>query len=112
MYRPDDGGISRTDVKLLPEFWGCRYGAEVKQGLVDYLFAHTDCQAIEGTPNIKNHASIKMQEAVGAVRIGQNTFRFPESMASFTTPVHHYIYHVFRQDWEANRCEEYLESDN
>jgi len=62
---PDDGGISMTDVKLLPEFWGCGYGTEIKQGLVDYLFTHTSCKTIRATPNLKNIASQKMQEAVG-----------------------------------------------
>ena len=103
MILPDEEGVSRTDVKLLPEFWGHKYGVEIKQALVDYLFAHTACLAVEGTPNVDNIASIRMQEAVGAVPVGEDTFRFPESMAEFTTPVHHYIYHVLRDDWERLR---------
>lgn len=103
MMLPDEEGISRTDVKLLPAFWGHKYGVEVKQALVDYLFLHTDCEAVEGTPNVANIASIKMQEAVGAVRVGEDTFRFPKAKAAFTTPVHHYIYHVFRSTWLRRR---------
>jgi RimJ/RimL family protein N-acetyltransferase len=76
---------------------------EIKQALVDYLFTHTTCLAVEGTPNVANVASIKMQEAVGAVRVGEETHRFPESMAETTAPVHHYIYHVLRPDWERLR---------
>ncbi|UCG25526.1 MAG: GNAT family N-acetyltransferase [Chloroflexota bacterium] len=103
MILPDEDGVSRTDVKLLPEFWGYKYGVEIKQALVDYLFKHTSCLAVEGTPNVNNIASIQMQEAVGAVRVGEDTYRFPESMAEFTAPVHNYIYQVLRSDWERRR---------
>lgn len=104
MILPDDDGVSRTDVKLLPEFWGHKYGVEIKQALVDYLFTRTDCRAVEGTPNVNNIASIKMQEAVGASRVGEETHHFPELMAGFTTPVHYYIYRVPRIDWEEGRA--------
>jgi RimJ/RimL family protein N-acetyltransferase len=103
MYLPDEEGTSRTDVKLVPEHWGHKYGVEVKQALVDYLFEHTECHSVEGTPNVNNVASIKMQEAVGAVRLSEDTFHFPESMAGYTTPLHHYIYHVYRSEWEQRR---------
>ncbi len=97
---PDSEGIARTDVKLRPAFWGNKYGVEVKRGLLDYIFTHTDSAAVEATPNVGNIASIKMQEAVGGVRVGDRTHEFPESMRSYTTPVHHYIYRVSRTDWQ------------
>jgi RimJ/RimL family protein N-acetyltransferase len=100
MSTPNSEGVSTTDVKLLPEFWGNGYGVEIKQGLLKHLFANTDCTAIEATPNVNNLASIKMQEAVGGIRIGETTHYFPESMQSFTTPVHHYIYRISRIDWK------------
>lgn len=103
MYLPDEEGISRTDVKLLPEYWGHRYGVEVKQALVDYLFTHTTCDAVEGTPNVDNLASIKMQEAVGAIRVGESVFHHEPSKAGYTKPVHHYIYLVYRSTWETKR---------
>ncbi len=99
MYRPDDQGISRTDVKLLPRFWGNKYGVEVKRALVDHLFTYTDCDAVEGTPNIENIASIKMQEAVGGVQVGQSIYEFPENMRDYTKTVRCYIYLVFRDVW-------------
>jgi RimJ/RimL family protein N-acetyltransferase len=100
MHRPDEEGIAVTDVKLLPAHWGHKFGVEVKRGLLAYLFAHTDCVAVQGTPNVDNIASIKMQEAVGAVRVGEAVYEFPESMRDFTAPVHHYIYLVYRSDWQ------------
>jgi RimJ/RimL family protein N-acetyltransferase len=100
MYTPNEEGISETDVKLLPEYWGNKYGVEIKRGLVDYLFTHTTCQIVQATPNVNNHASIKMQEAVGGMRVGEEVFEFPEEMQAFTTPVHVYIYHVQRATWE------------
>lgn len=99
LYLPNDEGISETDVKLLPQFWGHKYGVEVKQGLIDYLFTHTDCDAVQGTPNVANIASIKMQEAVSAVRVAERVHEFPEERRDDTCPVHHYVYRVFRSDW-------------
>jgi len=101
MHRPDDEGVARTDVKLLPAFWGNKYGVEVKRALVSHLFTHTDCAAVEGSPNVGNIASISMQEAVGGVRVGEGVHEFPERMRDYTRPVHHYIYRVERRDWRA-----------
>jgi len=100
LSRPDQNGIAEPDVKLLPRFWGHKYGVEVWRGLVDYQFTHTECAAVQATPNVNNIASIKMQEAVGAVRVGEDVHRFPESMHDYTTPVHHYIYRLGRTDWQ------------
>lgn len=101
MMLPNDDGVSKTDIKLLPEFWGQRYGLEIKRGLLAYLFHNTDCLAVEGTPNVANFASIKMQEAVGGVRVAEEVYHFPESMCEYTEPVHHYVYLVYREDWES-----------
>jgi [ribosomal protein S5]-alanine N-acetyltransferase len=99
--KPNPAGIASTDVKLLPQFWGHGYGVEVKRGLLDYLFTHTAATAVEATPNVGNLASIRMQEAVGGVRVGETTFTFPAAMQSYTTPVHAFIYHVTRAAWLA-----------
>jgi len=94
---PDNEGISKTDIKLLPEFWGNGFGKEIKQCLIDYIFEKTDAIAVEGSPNKKNIASIKMQEFVGAKKIKEGVYHFPESMKGFTEDVHCVIYHVFRK---------------
>lgn len=104
MSRPNPDGVATTDVKLLPAFWGQRYGVEVKRGLLDYLFTHTESTAVEATPNVGNEASIKMQEAVGGVRLGEGIHHFPESMQAYTTPVHYYVYRVSRADWQRQRA--------
>ena len=100
---PGDKGIAEPDVKLLPEFWGQKYGVEVWRGILAYQFAHTDCHAVQATPNKENIASIRMQEAVGAVCVGEDVYRLPEAVQDCTTPVHHYIYRVKRADWERQR---------
>lgn len=100
MSHPNIENIATTDVKLLPEFWGNKYGIEVKIGLLDYLFTHTDCEGVEATPNTANLASIKMQEAVGGICIGEKRYEFPESMRSYTSPVKSSIYRVYRKDWQ------------
>jgi [ribosomal protein S5]-alanine N-acetyltransferase len=100
MSRPNSDSIATTDVKLLPAFWGNRYGIEVKRGLLDYIFTHTDSAAVEATPNVGNVASIKMQEAVGGICVGESIYQFPESMRGYTNPVHHYVYQVRRTDWQ------------
>ena len=101
MSHPTEEGIAKTDVKLLPRFWGNNYGVEIKRGLLSHLFANTNCSAVEAGPNKSNIASIRMQEAVGGKRIGEAIYEFPEKMHHFTTPVHHYIYRVERGNWKA-----------
>jgi len=93
-------GVAHTDVKLLPALWGKGFGLEIKQGLVDYLFTHTSCKAIQASPNRSNIASQRMQEKVGAKRIREGTYHFPEHMRSYTKPVELYIYRLNRSDWE------------
>jgi len=69
-YANEDGLVG-PDCRLLPKFWGHKYGAEVWRAFVAYEFAHTDCMAVEATPNVDNIASIKIQESAGAVRVGE-----------------------------------------
>lgn len=101
--RPGKDGISETDVKILPQYWGQGFGTEIKRALVAYLFTHTACTAVKATPNQKNIASQKMQEAVGGRRVGEDVYHFPEKMRDFTCPVPHYIFMVYRDDWEKRR---------
>ena len=97
---PDDDGISETDVNLKSEFWSRGYGKEVKRGLVDYLFTHTACQGVKGTPNKMNIASQKMQQSVGAVKIDEGTFKAPPNSQLPRIDVPYYTYIVYRKDWE------------
>ena len=97
---PDEEGVADPDIKLLPGFWGHKYGVEVWRELVAYQFVHADCTAVRATPNVHNTASIKMQEATGGVRVGEAVYQFPKSMQDYTTPVHHYVYRLSRADWE------------
>ncbi len=101
--RPDKDGISETDVKLLPEFWGNKYGIEIKVGLLNYLFTYTSCKAVQASPNVHNEASIKMQEAVGGKRVDQGIMVFPKEMQDITISVEFYIYRVSREDWERTK---------
>jgi RimJ/RimL family protein N-acetyltransferase len=100
LSRPDEEGIAEPDLKLLPEFWGQRYGTEAWRGLVAYQFRHSDCSAVQGTPNVNNFASIRMQEAAGAVRVAEDVYHFPDALRDCTTPVQHYVYRVYRSRWE------------
>jgi RimJ/RimL family protein N-acetyltransferase len=68
--------------------------------IVSYLFENTDCDVIQTTPNVDNIAAIKIYEAAGAVRKGEDVVHFPESMQEYTTPVHCYIYQLYRADWQ------------
>ncbi|MCP4547259.1 MAG: GNAT family N-acetyltransferase [bacterium] len=99
MHAPNDEGVASTDVKLIPSAWGNKFGIEIKRALLTHLFANTDCVAVEATPNKENVASIRMQEAVGGVRISEGTFEFPPEMSAYTAPVHHYVYRVERATW-------------
>lgn len=98
---PDDEGIVEPDIKLLPEHWGQGYGTELWRALAAYQFTHTDCDAIQTTPNINNEAALRLYESSGAVREDEGVFTFPEAMQAFTMPVPHYVYRLHREDWEA-----------
>jgi RimJ/RimL family protein N-acetyltransferase len=81
-----------------PIFGASATELRVKRALLDHLFTTPIARVVQATPNVENLASIKMQEAVGGLRVAEETFQFPESMRSRnTTPVHHYIYHVARE---------------
>ncbi|MCP4686159.1 MAG: GNAT family N-acetyltransferase [bacterium] len=97
---PNAEGISETDVKLLPRFWGRGLGTELKQGLVDYLFRNTNCRAVKATPNRNNIASQKMQEAVGGKRVGEGLFKAATNISPHAVDVPFYEYLVYREDWE------------
>jgi len=99
-----EDGVVEPDVKLLPSFWGHKYGAELWRAMIAHLFLHTACSAVHGTPNVQNIASIKMQEAAGATRVGEGVFRFPEEMSGYATPVPFYLYRLTRVDWDQMRA--------
>ena len=106
MHRPDEDGVASTDVKLLPRFQGLGYGTELKLALLDRLFGTTECRAVRATPNVGNAASVRMQQKVGGVRMGEGVFRFPGDMGVPTAPVHHYVYLVSRSDWARRKASE------
>ncbi len=96
---PNEEGISITDLKLLPEFWGNGYGKEIKNALCFYLFKNTSSRIVEGSPNVENVASQKMQEACGGVKVRESVYHFPESMRNYTEDVHSIIYHIHKNKW-------------
>ncbi len=97
-------GVAHTDVKLKPEFQGRGYGTEIKQALLDYQFTHTDCVAVEGSPNKMNAASIRMQEKVGGVVVKEGVFKAPEECAVPRCDVPYFLYHVTREAWLSVIC--------
>ncbi len=100
MTQPNAAGIAETDVKLLPTYWGHKYGVEIKRGLLNYLFSHTDCSCVQATPNIHNIASIKMQEAVGGIRAGTGKSLIPQADGARSVTVEYAIYRVYRRIWQ------------
>lgn len=103
LHLPNDEGIVEPDVKLLPAFWGRGYGSELWRQLVAYAFTYTDCKAVQGTPNVDNVASIRMQQSDGAVCVGEGLHQFPDAMSSYTRPIRYYVYQVRRADWQRER---------
>ena len=96
---PNEDGISITDIKLLPDYWGKGYGREIKKALCKYLFSKTSCKIIEATPNVNNVASQKMQIACGGKEIRRGVHHFPPKMKNVTEDVYCIIYHIYKKDW-------------
>jgi RimJ/RimL family protein N-acetyltransferase len=96
---PDRSGIAEPDIKLHPDVWGKGYGTELWTGLIDRLFETTDCVIVQGTPNVENEASIRMQKRCGMRCVGEGVFTFPDEMRSHTRPVRHLIYRLERTAW-------------
>ncbi len=100
----NDDNVAHTDVKLLPQFQGMGYGTEIKRALVDYQFRHTDCRAVEGSPNKDNVSSIRMQEKVGGVVVAEGVFKAPEKSDIPRCDVPYLLYHVSRETWKKNQA--------
>ncbi len=103
MHSPDSKGKSSTDIKLFPERQGKGFGTAVKRRLINYLFENTSCVYVEATPNQNNVASIRMQESVGAIRVGYGRFQ-PSSASSQVEPIYHWIYRVYRNPQSQIDC--------
>jgi len=96
---PNKDLIASTDIKLLPRFWKKGYGKEIKNALCKYLFQHTKTKIIEASPNVKNEASQRMQEACGGKKVKDGIYHFPPEMQHYTEDVHCIIYHIQKKDW-------------
>lgn len=96
MHAPSEGGISDTDIKLFPNCRHRGYGTEVKHALIHYLFTKTACRAVQATPNLSNIPSIRMQESVGAIRLGRGRCQFPDTLRVPTCPVDYWLYRRYK----------------
>lgn len=100
---PNAEGISNFDLKLLPDYWGIGLATEIMTPLVDYIFNNSDCKAVEGTPNKKNIASIKMQQRAGLKKIKEGTCTFPKEMQSYTEDVNYFLLRITREEWQEKK---------
>lgn len=100
MSLPDEEGISETDVKLLPGYWGRGYGTEVKKGLLNAIFSQTEARGVKATPHINNKASIRMQEKCGSVCLGKSLYKAAQKQKEEqgACDVPHYIYVAYRKE--------------
>lgn len=101
MGTPNEEGISDFDLKLLPQYWGLKLSSEIMPELIDQIFNRCDCDCIEGSPNINNVPSQKMQEKVGFKKIKKDIFIFTKKMNCKTEDVTYYLMRLYRKDWEA-----------
>lgn len=108
---PNRERLCEPDIKLLPDRWGQGYGRELWRGMIDHLFARTDCLTVQGTPNVRNTASIRMMEACGMRRVGEGVFEVPERLAGIMVAVPHHVYRVSREDWEIGQSPRLPRSD-
>ena len=96
---PDTDGVSEPDIKLLPVHWRQGFGRELWRAMIGHLFRTTDCQAVQGTPNVANTASTRMMEAAGMRRICQSVFEPTGPLRDSMTTVSHFVYRITRKAW-------------
>jgi len=66
--------------------------------MIGLPFQETDCQAVQGTPNVANTASTRMMEAAGLRRVGQRVFEPTGPLRNSMTAVPHFVYRITRKD--------------
>jgi len=104
-------GISTTDVKVHPSFWGRCFGSEIKLTMVEQCFLNPLCSIVESSPNILNKASLLMQERCGGRRIREFLYEDQEK----NILIKGWIYHIFKEEYQSKRriiVESYQESWN
>ena len=96
---PDTDGICEPDIKLSPEFWGNGYGSELWAAMIEYAFAHSSADIVQGTPNRANIASVRMQLGSGMIQVDEGVFQNLRSPHPGAVAVPYYKLQITREQW-------------
>ncbi len=100
---PDTEGVCEPDIKLKPECWGNGYGKELWAAMIDYAFAHSSADIVQGTPNRANTASVRMQRDAGMIQVDKGVFANHPSPHPGAVPVPYYKLQITRERWTSRR---------
>ena len=98
---PDSEGICEPDIKLKPEYWGNGYGSELWAAMIEYAFAHSSADIVQGTPNRANIASVRMQLGSGMIQVDEGVFPNLRSPHPGAVPVPYYKLQITREQWHS-----------
>lgn len=70
IFRNSDGGICEIGYFIKKEFWGCGYGSEMGQAMIDELFTSQNIHKIVASCNSNNHSSENIMKKLGMHREG------------------------------------------
>lgn len=66
----DQGGICEMGYFILPEYWGCGYGAEMGKAIIDEIFINQRFHKVVASCNGNNRASENIMKKLGMQKEG------------------------------------------
>lgn len=88
--RYQSNGEVEIEFKVLESFWRQKYGTEVCQALIEYVFTHTDAKRVIAIVNSQNFKAIKILERF---------LDYKGKKADTDLDVMHLHYGALRQQW-------------
>lgn len=70
LIKREQGGICEVGYFILPEYWGCGYGAEMGRAMIDELFANHPIHKIVASCNGNNQSSENIMIKLGMQKEG------------------------------------------
>ncbi len=96
LKKQEQGGICEIGYFILPEYWGCGYGAEMGRAMIDELFTNHTLHKIVASCNGNNRSSENIMKKLGMQKEGiLRKIRYKEGRWDDEIK-----YGLLREEWE------------